>query len=258
MLESTFILLKGIGETTERRLWEAGVRTWREFLGQSDVPGVSVARKPLYDEELQSASRAHEAWNARYFRTKLKSRDHWRLYDTFKTGAIYLDIETTGESPEFGDVTLVGLYGQGKMTTLLRGESLTETRLNEELSHAALLVTFFGSGFDLPFLKAKFPGLRVDQPHIDLCFAARRLKLTGGLKHIERECGIDRASDLHGLDGWDAVRLWHAYRRGDEQALDLLVRYNEADVRNLEPLAELIVERLARHAQIPDISPRLS
>lgn len=251
MLESTFILLKGVGETTERRFWDAGIRTWREFLVQTDVPGISTARKSLYDDELQSAARAYEAWNARYFRTRLKTRDHWRLYDTFKTGAVYLDIETTGASPDFGDVTVVGLYSKGKMTTLIRGDSLSEARLNAELARASLLVTFFGSGFDLPFLKAKFPGLILDQPHLDLCFAARRLKLTGGLKQIETECGIERASDLHGLDGWDAVRLWHAFRRGDEQALDLLVRYNEADVRNLEPLAELIVERLARHTQVP-------
>lgn len=56
------------------------------------------------------------------------------------------------------------------------------------------------------------------------------------------------------MNGWEAVRLWHAYRQGDEQALDLFVRYNEADVCNLEPLAELLVERLARHAQIPGLS----
>ena len=253
MLESTFILLKGIGETTERRLWDAGVHSWQAFLSQSNLPGISTARKSLYDEDLQSAARAYDAWDARYFRTKLKSRDHWRLYETFKAGAVYLDIETTGESPQFGEVTMVGLYGQGKMTTLIRGESLTETRLSDELSRASLLVTFFGSGFDLPFLKAKFPGLVLDQPHLDLCFAARRLKLTGGLKHLETECGIERGADLRGMDGWDAVRLWQAHCRGDEQALDLLIRYNEADVRNLEPLAELLVERLAWHTQIPGL-----
>lgn len=256
MLESSFILLNGIGETTERRFWEAGVRTWQDFLGRQDLPGLSTSRKSLYDGELRAAAEAHEARDARYFRAKLKARDHWRLYHTFKTGAVYLDIETTGASADFGEVTVVGLYGQGRMTTLIRGESLTEARLNDELAGASLLVTFFGSGFDLPFLKAKFPGLVLDQPHIDLCFAARRLKLTGGLKHIETECGIERDTDLRGLDGWDAVRLWHAYRRGDERALDLLVRYNEADVRNLEPLAELLVDRLARHAQCPRGSDR--
>jgi uncharacterized protein YprB with RNaseH-like and TPR domain len=57
--------------------------------------------------------------------------------------------------------------------------------------------------------------------------------------------GIGRSTDLQGLDGWEAVRLWHAWRRGETDALDLLLRYNEADTRNLEPLAELLYRRLA-------------
>ena len=34
------------------------------------------------------------------------------------------------------------------------------------------------------------------------------------------------------------MRLWFDYVKGDENALDVLVRYNAADVINLEPLAE--------------------
>ena len=57
--------------------------------------------------------------------------------------------------------------------------------------------------------------------------------------------GIDRPADLQGLDGWEAVRLWDAWRRGETDALDLLLRYNDSDTRNLEPLAELLYRRLA-------------
>jgi len=57
--------------------------------------------------------------------------------------------------------------------------------------------------------------------------------------------GIQRAVDLQGLDGWDAVRLWHAWSDGEPAALDRLLRYNEADTRNLEPLAELVCSGLA-------------
>lgn len=70
------------------------------------------------------------------------------------------------------------------------------------------LVTFFGSVFDIPYLCAKFPGLRLPPWHFDLCFAARRLALQGGLKHIEQTLGIERSESIRGLDGWDAVRLW--------------------------------------------------
>lgn len=251
MIESTFVLLKGIGDVTERRLWSEGTRNWRDFIGSRTLSGISSTRKSLYDAELAEAGRRLDARDARFFRPRLKSRDHWRLYDTFKPRAVYLDIETTGTSPDFGDVTVVGLYAAGRTTSLVLGDSLTELRLRDELARYDLLVTFFGSVFDLPFLAAKFPSLTFDQPHVDLCFAARRLGLRGGLKSIESQVGIPRKDELKGLDGWDAVRLWQQWKRGDAGALELLLRYNEADVCNLVPLAELLVERLTRRQQCP-------
>jgi uncharacterized protein YprB with RNaseH-like and TPR domain len=96
----------------------------------------------------------------------------------------------------------------------------------------------------MPYLQTCFPGLRVPIPHFDLCFAARRVGLQGGLKSIERELDIARESDLLQLDGLEAVRLWQRYRSGNAAALDQLIRYNAADTQNLEPLAACLYERL--------------
>ncbi|MEW6544425.1 MAG: ribonuclease H-like domain-containing protein [Nitrospirota bacterium] len=244
MIQSTFVLLKGIGERTERRLWENGVPDWQAFLSRDTLPGIAPARKPLYDAELAGAIRHLDERQARYFTRRLKPRDHWRLYGAFRSDAVYLDIETTGQPAPYGQVTVVGLYANGRMTSLVLHESLTEQRLADELSRYRLIVTYFGSVFDLPYLRATFPGLVLDQPHFDLCFAARHLGLRGGLKHLERLLGVPRPAELHGLDGWEAVRLWEASRRGDPSALDLLLRYNESDTRNLEPLADLLYDRL--------------
>jgi uncharacterized protein YprB with RNaseH-like and TPR domain len=251
MIQSTFALLKGVGEYTERRLWELGVPDWQSFLARPTIPGIASGRKTIYDTDISSAIHHLRDGRSRYFARCLKSRDHWRLFDSFKDGTVYLDIETTGLPPPEGDVTVVGLYGSGRMTTLLAGDSLSEDRLNEELSRCSLLVTFLGSVFDVPFLRAKFPGLVLDQPHFDLCFAARRLGLLGGLKQIESQAGLTRPPDLAGLDGWDAVRLWQAWRRGQSTALDLLLRYNEFDARNLEPLAALLYDRLLARYRPP-------
>ena len=46
------------------------------------------------------------------------------------------------------------------------------------------------------------------------------------------------------MSGYDAVILWNRYIHGDNRALDLLVRYNEADTKNLLTLAEIFYERL--------------
>ena len=245
MLESTFVLLKGIGESTERRIWDSGVPDWQSFLACGSLPGIAPARKRSYDAELVVALRRLQEGHARYFSRCLKARDRWRLFEAFRARAVYLDIETTGGPPAEGEITVVGLYAHGRMTSLVRGESLTEERLTFELSKYDLVLTFFGSVFDLPYLRAKFPRAVLDHPHIDLCFAARRLGLAGGLKRIETLLDIRRPSELQGLDGWEAVRLWQAWRRGESAALNLLLRYNEADARNLEPLAELLYRRLA-------------
>lgn len=244
MLTSTFVHLQGIGSSTERRLWEEGVSNWESFRQQSRLAGISPARKASYDADLASAQEHLDRRNARYFAGCLHMRDHWRLFRAFGARALYLDIETTGLSARDGQVTLVGLYRNGRMSSLIRGDSLTRDILQEELDQADLLITFFGSVFDIPYLQVHFKGLQVSIPHFDLCFAARRVGLQGGLKHIERELDIARESDLHQLDGMEAVRLWHQHRAGDAAALDLLVRYNAADTRNLEPLAECLFDRL--------------
>jgi len=240
MLTSTFILLQGIGPATERRLWGEGLLTWQSFLSHTRIPGLSSDRKSWYDRELAVAQSQFDAGQLHFFASRLQSRDHWRFYDTCRSHIMYLDIETTGCPPEHGDVTVVGLHRNGQTISLVRGENLTTDRLQAELDQGELLVTFFGTGFDVPYLRAKFPRLRLNMPHFDLCFGARRLGLRGGLKQIEREVGIERPSALHGLDGWDAVRLWSRWAAGDYEALKLLLAYNAADTENLVPLAELV------------------
>ncbi len=248
MLESTFIFLKGIGECTERRLWDEGIATWETFLAAPSLSGISRGRKTLYDADVAAAREQLGRRNARHFSRCLKPGDQWRLFDAFRPRTVFLDIETTGTAPHEGDVTMVGLYSAGRMTTLIRNESLTGQRLADELDCYDLIVTFFGSVFDLPFLKAKYPRLQLDQPYFDLFFAARRLGYRGGLKHIESTLGIARHASVQGMDGWEAVRLWHQWQAGDEQALSKLVTYNAADTRNLEPLAEhLYGELVARY-----------
>jgi uncharacterized protein YprB with RNaseH-like and TPR domain len=257
MLTSTFVLLKGVGPHTERRLWQDGLTDWASFIRQPAISTISAARKIWYDQDLAMATSCLEAGRAGYFGRCLKSRDHWRLFDTFRHRTLYLDIETTGMSAHEGQVTVVGLFRNGRMSSLVRGDGLSEDRLQAELEQTDLLITFFGRGFDIPFLQAAYPRLDFKKPHFDLCFAARRLGLQGGLKSIERELQIGRDSTLEGLDGWDAVRLWQRWRGGDEAALDLLLRYNAADTRNLEPLAELLYDRMVSRYGPPSVGAKI-
>ena len=46
------------------------------------------------------------------------------------------------------------------------------------------------------------------------------------------------------IGGKDAVRLWHQYEAGDEEALETLVEYNQYDTQNLESILEHACDEL--------------
>ena len=243
MIESTFCFLSGVGPTTERRLWGDGLITWSDFLSAPAIRGIGPARKALYDQGVAQAQERRARDDARYFGVVLRQREHWRLYEWLRSRAVYLDIETDS----FGQITVVGLYGRGRFTSFVRGESLDRRQLCEELSQYDLLVTFCGTTFDLPMLLRQYPSLPIDQPHIDLCFLGRQLGHRGGLKAIEVRMGIERANELQGLNGSDAVYLWNRWRHSrDEEARAQLLGYNEADCVNLEQLADTFYSQMAQ------------
>jgi len=122
------------------------------------------------------------------------------------------------------------------MRQFVQGFNLQE--FPQVLSEFDLLVTFNGTQFDLPVLKAYFPELNLPPAHVDLRFLMARLGFKGGLKRIEPRFGIHRPKAVNGMDGYMAVLLWQRYQRGDKGALDLLLSYNREDVVNLEVLMD--------------------
>jgi uncharacterized protein YprB with RNaseH-like and TPR domain len=236
-IENSFIPAEGVGERTEQRLWDAGVTRWREFDG--DVVGPTTADR--IESYVSTARERLDDGDARYFRDAFPSGCHWRCYENFREGACFLDIETTGLDRHRDDVTVVGLHRDGETTTLVAGRDLTADRLGRHLDDADLLVTYNGKRFDVPFLAEAFD-VSVDVPHVDLMYPCRSLGLTGGLKTVEREVGIER--DRPDLSGEDAVRLWRAYRGGDDDALETLVSYNRDDAANLQTLMDVVANHL--------------
>ncbi len=184
-------------------------------------------------------SRAHlEAMDHAYFAGGLPYREHWRAFGEFRGRIGYLDIETTGLSSASDAITVIGVYDGRETHTFVRGKNLDA--FPKHLRRYSLLVTFNGARFDLPFIRHAIPETVLDQLHVDLMYPLRRMGFRGGLKRIEREMGIVRSEETQGLDGWEAVRLWRAYERGDRKALETLVAYNREDVENLERLMELV------------------
>ena len=155
----------------------------------------------------------------------------------------YLDIETTGLSPFYHDITVIGIYrhnGKRGRFIQLYGKEITSENLKKALKDVTNIYTYNGSRFDLPFIES-FLGISFEEDfevdHCDLMYTCWQNHLRGGFKSVERQLGIDRETE--GVNGFYAVQLWHQYIEDyDLDALNLLLRYNRDDVVNLKALRE--------------------
>lgn len=248
MIRRTFLLLPGIGQLKERRLWETGVLSWEEFFDRRHLTGISDQRKESLDQELGTAKEFWEKGRTEYFTRLLPSGQHWRMYDRLKNDTAYLDIETDGLGPG-AVITMVSVHMRGETTTLTRGLDLSLENLVRALEGTKMLVTFNGSTFDLPMIEREFPFAVPKVPHYDLRHACPKVGLRGGLKQVEVLLGYRRPQEVEYVTGEEAVYLWHLWqRKGNENALKLLRRYNQEDTRNLEPLAEVVYGKLEKRA----------
>lgn len=247
MLERTFCHLKGIGSTTEAKIWQAGVNHWNDIIGGTPTP---LSKSKIVELEKgcgESMKRLDES-DACWFADRLPASDQWRLYSHFRDNIAYLDIETTGTDAYSCDITTIALWNGTEVKTYVQGKNLYD--FEEEIARYPLIVSFNGKCFDVPFIE-KYFGLKINAAHIDLRFVFRALGITGGLKGIERYFGMDRG-DAEGLDGYFAVLLWNEYEMyGDDRALETLLAYNVLDSVNLESLMikgyNMHIERFPQH-----------
>ncbi|MGY3577827.1 ribonuclease H-like domain-containing protein [Bradyrhizobium sp. USDA 4504] len=155
---------------------------------------------------------------------------------------LFLDVETTGLSWFYDEITIIGWAIDGTYKVLVKGEN--PAPLLQDLASATVLVTFNGTLFDLRFLQKTFGELVLPEIHVDLRYLSRRVGLAGGQKSIERELLIDFRNDLEDVDGAAAVLLWHDYLRGSLPALQKLVLYNRSDVLGMAAILDIVMARL--------------
>ncbi|MDG4475061.1 ribonuclease H-like domain-containing protein [Thiovibrio frasassiensis] len=232
MLYNTFVHIPGIGETTERRLWQAGVTTWDKFV--APYPEFLTAQKVrlITDHLVLSRAQAGQQTPLECLR-QLPAAQRWRIFPHYRDSVAYLDIETTGLSFTDHCITTVSLYDGKEVFTYVQGENLAD--FAEDIQRYQMLVTYNGKAFDIPMLERHF-GFKLAQAHIDLRPLLQGLGFVGGLKGCEKQMGLDRG-ELAGVDGYFAVLLWREYRRTkSRRVLDTLLAYNVEDTVNLESL----------------------
>ncbi|MBM3933367.1 MAG: exonuclease [SAR202 cluster bacterium] len=249
VLRHSFIHFPGVGSTTEKHLWEAGIRTWDDFRAATTVPLRASGMRDVICARIDESRERLETRDGAFFSACFTSHDRWRIYSDFRDQAAFLDIETTGLSPQSSRITMVGVLDREGYRAFVAGENLDE--LPRAMERYSLIVTYNGASFDIPFVEYFFGKIFRHAAHLDLRYPLKRLGYGGGLKQIERELRVARPSELSELGGFEAVIMWQMWERGERGALDTLVRYNAEDVASLPALADIAYNELLDDIPFP-------
>ncbi len=241
MLKNTYIHIPNIGANTELKIWKCGIRSWEDYLKSHNLIKLPRMKKRLLLSGLEESIEQLSSGNHVYFARRIPANLQWRAYRHFKEKTAYVDIETTGLSPQNDRITMIGIYNGKETRTYIRGLNLDE--VPAELEKYKQLITFNGARFDLPFIEREFPGT-FNHLHVDLLYPLKKIGYSGGLKKIESLLGMCRSDETAGITGFDAVRLWNRYERGNTEALETLIRYNTEDIVNLEKIIQMTYPRM--------------
>jgi len=168
---------------------------------------------------------------------------------------VYLDIETSAMKADRGMVVAVGLL-KGEEPEVKFADTPEEERkvlewLRDELKGCSKLVTWYGPGFDIPFLLARAALHQVDlsrlieTPMLDLCEWSRGHLLLSSyrLESVARFFGFQRTVEFH---GGDVSALSKLAARGDHEARKLIVDHCKEDLLLLKRVYEKLESQLER------------
>ncbi|MEK7415356.1 MAG: ribonuclease H-like domain-containing protein [Planctomycetota bacterium] len=248
MLTASFQFAKGMTEELERALWMRGVVTWDLARAHPEEvsEAVGASRSGKLIEQITDAQKALAGRDRAWFRTAFGTKESWRLWRAYVAPerVALVDIETTGLTPGYDQITVIGLADSRSARAFVAGKPMPGDepidKFPQALKDYDLIVTFNGENFDLPFIERHFKdsAFRIDLPHMDLLLLSRSLGISGGLKDIEKQMGIVRGADIAGVRGSEAIALWGAWKHGDAAAYKKLVTYCKADCTNLRELAD--------------------
>ena len=155
---------------------------------------------------------------------------------------LFLDVETTGLSRYYDELTLVGWVLDGVYRVHIAGDD--PEPLLSALETASALVTFNGTLFDFAFLTKSFPGLPIAEGPRRPALPCQACWADRWAKGDRKELGIQIRKGVEDLDGAQAVFLWHRYLRGDFRSLRRLIDYNRCDVIAMRHILDDVLERL--------------
>jgi uncharacterized protein YprB with RNaseH-like and TPR domain len=170
---------------------------------------------------------------------------------------LYLDIESTSTKADVGRIIAIGVLSdetpEVRFSGTHEGERDLLEWLSEKIEGADLIVTWYGSGFDIPFILSRslvhgvdLTGL-AEVPMLDLCewSKANLLLSSYKLSSVARFLGIHEASDLVGPDVLTLFKLWE---RGNREVTQLIVDHCREDLLMLKRVHERLKQQI-RHSE---------
>lgn len=153
----------------------------------------------------------------------------------------FLDIEADNLDADFGIVLSWAVYYYDDKTKAgwLRGASLKEAderkildflKFDIELFRPDYLITYYGSRFDIPFLRTRFLKHRIkwfscNLKHKDLYYTVRyRFKFSHNtLSNVSKYYHLGSKDEVSG-------EIWQKARHGDFEQLEKIFKHNQKDV----------------------------
>lgn len=240
MINQTFLHCFGIGPKTEEKLQSLGFNTWEDCLKNPEMLPFSPNKKDRFLNCISQSINDLNDGNLNHIISQLPQKEHWRILESFYQDATYFDIETTGLSSYDNYTTVISAYRNGELKTFVYGENLDD--FLDLVDNSTLLVTFNGNCFDIPFLENSFNIPQINCPYIDLRWICYHQGYSGGLKSIERQLGVPRPKGIAEIDGFEAVRLFHKWQKGDLNSRKKLIKYCQVDSLTVFLISELILQ----------------
>jgi len=184
-------------------------------------------------------------WTCPHAHSGLSHYTCWLKYGGEKTRVGFFDIETSNLAADYGILLSYCIKEEGKNRFYGRAleDGEVSTQLDEglikeciaELKRFDTLITFYGTKFDLPFIRSRALFYDIDFPTFDMikhidCYYIAKFKLRIHSNRLESVC------DLLGIKGKTHIKpiYWIKGLQGSEIALKEIWKHNKPDTITLE------------------------